>query len=138
VDSLVHDLRAIGVDLLPGFFPPSVMGSHLVRLDSIEATELAAQLSDVHLLDVRGASEWAEGYIPGAHHLPLPELPARWQELPRDRRIVTQCSSGVRSQVAASFLQRQGFEQVATFDGGMDALKAAGLPVEQRNTTATA
>ena len=130
VDHIVKELRAIGVDDIPGFFPPREMGKLLVTLEAISAKALAKKLDAVYLLDVRGQSEWREGHIPGAHHRPLGQVAAHLAELPRDQRIVVQCGTGLRSQIVASLLQKVGFTRVSNLDGGIDAWKDAGLPLE--------
>jgi len=50
--------------------------------------------------------------------------------VPRDKPVVVICGSGYRGSIAASFLQREGYEEVSNVLGGMSAWKAAGLPVE--------
>lgn len=82
------------------------------------------------ILDVREPNEWAAARIPGATHIPLHDLPQRFEELPRDRLIVCQCASGVRSHHAAGFLAQQGF-QTANLEGGIIAWHRSGLPLEQ-------
>jgi rhodanese-related sulfurtransferase len=71
------------------------------------ARELVAQ--GALLLDVRTASEFARGNLAGAINIPLDELPDRLGELPKDKTIVTYCSSGSRASQAADLLRRQGF-----------------------------
>lgn len=61
------------------------------------------------LLDVRRADERAKGQIPGSIHIPLDEVRARMNELPRDREIVVHCQSGQRSYFACRILAQHGF-----------------------------
>jgi len=131
VERLIHDLRAIGVDNLPGHLSASDTTAFDQPLEVIDAPMLAVRLDEVYLLDVRGASEYNEVRIPGAHHIMLGYLPRHLDSLPRDRMIVAQCASGVRSQVAASLLQKQGFTHVSHLKGGIEAWERAGLPVER-------
>jgi rhodanese-related sulfurtransferase len=81
------------------------------------------------LLDVRQPDEWEVGHAPAATFVPLGDVPARTDELPKDRRIVAICRSGARSGRATEFLNAQGFD-VVNLAGGMKAWAAAGLPVE--------
>jgi adenylyltransferase/sulfurtransferase len=87
------------------------------------------------LLDVREPREVRAGCIEGARFIPLGELARRVGELARwrDRLVVCQCHSGVRSQRAAEFLKQQGFSKVANLSGGYLAWLARprGGPVEQ-------
>jgi hydroxyacylglutathione hydrolase len=85
---------------------------------------------DLFVLDVRQPAEWAAGHVPGAHHISGGELPARLDDVPRDRPVATICGSGFRSSVAASLLKRDGRERVFNTLGGMSAWKAASLPTE--------
>ena len=64
------------------------------------------------MLDVRGADEFAQGHIAGALNIPYVELGERLSELPRDGPIAAVCSGGKRSGLAASILQRDGFDRV--------------------------
>ena len=66
------------------------------------------------VLDVRDADEHAGAGIPGSIHIPYGELAGRAGELPRDRQIAAICSAGKRSGLAASILQREGFEASST------------------------
>lgn len=61
------------------------------------------------VLDVRNTPERAAGYLPGSVHIPLSELRARVQELPRDRLIIASCQSGQRSYFACRFLAQRGY-----------------------------
>jgi rhodanese-related sulfurtransferase len=81
------------------------------------------------LLDVREADEWAAGHAPGARAVPLGQVQARVDELPKDRRIVAICRSGGRSASATEALNAWGFDAV-NLTGGMRAWAAAGFPVE--------
>ncbi len=61
------------------------------------------------ILDVRSGSERAAGHIPGSMHIPLHELRARLDELPRDKEIIVSCQSGQRSYFACRLLAPRGF-----------------------------
>jgi hydroxyacylglutathione hydrolase len=103
------------------------------RIELIDTEELASRLeSDGPLvLDVRDEDEWKEGRIPGSVHIPYPELPNRIGEVPRDREIAAICSGGKRSGLAASILQRDGFDRVLhVAEGGVGTWQRDGRPVE--------
>jgi rhodanese-related sulfurtransferase len=87
----------------------------------------AADRTEAVLLDVREASELADGRIAGSTHIPLGQLPARAAELNRARPVITVCRSGGRSAQAAQFLADQGYD-VADLDGGMTQWVAEGRP----------
>jgi hydroxyacylglutathione hydrolase len=85
------------------------------RIEAIDLAELARRLDSgdgPQVLDVRNAAEYAEGHVPGSIHIPFAELRNRLDELPRKRPIATICKAGKRSGLAASILQREGFEGV--------------------------
>lgn len=76
------------------------------------------------LLDVRRADERAKGAIPGSIHIPLDELRARMNELPRDREIIVHCQSGQRSYFACRILSQHGF-RVRNLTGSYRTWKTA-------------
>ena len=69
-----------------------------------------ASVSDEMILDVRNASEFAEGHLPGAANVPYTRLKSRLVELPRDKRLYIHCGSGKRAALAASFLRNEGLD----------------------------
>jgi rhodanese-related sulfurtransferase len=83
------------------------------------------------LLDVRRAEQYErDGRIAGAVSVPLEVLFDGLPRLPsKDTRIVVCCVSGHRSSVAATGLRLLGYVNVASLDGGLEAWKAAGLPL---------
>lgn len=85
----------------------------------------SVRLGERTLLDVRQDFEYAEGHLPGARHIPLPELSERLNELERNLPIVTYCRSGKRSLAAANLLSGQGFQDVMSLEGGMLAWQGA-------------
>ncbi len=111
----------------------------LALTPQVSPAELFArtQASEVEVVDVRGASEFAAGHLPGATHIFLGRLPARLEELPRNRPIVVHCAGGSRTPVAASVLQRAGFDNVIAFPGGTIDWAALGYPLEAESSVAT-
>jgi adenylyltransferase/sulfurtransferase len=95
--------------------------------DEITAVELAAMLKrgeTFTLVDVREPDEWAICRIPGAILLPLSALPQRFGELPKDARLVLHCKAGKRSMKALQFLRDQGYANLKSVRGGIDAWAA--------------
>jgi hydroxyacylglutathione hydrolase len=82
------------------------------------------------VLDVRGDGEFAEAHIAGSLHVPYGELARRLDELPRERVLATICKGGKRSGLAASVLQREGFEAIHVARGGVGTWQDEGRPVE--------
>lgn len=75
------------------------------------------------LLDVRKPDEWQNEQINGAESIFIGYLPIRLPENKKADQITTYCGSGERATVAASYLQQQGFQNVAVFMGSMLAYK---------------
>ena len=99
------------------------------RASALEVTQLINRGKTV-ILDVRDAAEFATGHIRDAKNIPLPELAKRLAELEKMklRTIVVVCQKGVRSATAAKELEKAGFEDVVSLDGGMAAWQTQGLP----------
>lgn len=73
------------------------------------------------LLDVREIFEHEIARIDGAKLIPLREIGARAEELPRDEQIIVHCHSGKRSAQAVRLLRERGFRHVYNLEGGIDA-----------------
>ena len=103
------------------------------------ATELGAEGDERRprplLVDVRERGEFATVRIPGAILLPLSEIQTGLERLPRDPPLLLHCAAGKRSLVAAEFLKRNGFQDVASVDGGIIAWQKAGYPVTDAPAT---
>lgn len=88
-------------------------------------------LQSAVVIDVRGASEFANGHVPGALHIPLAELSDRLAEIPRDGTVVTYCNmqhpGQSRSEHAATLLLQHGLHAVA-LQGGFPAWQANSEP----------
>lgn len=65
-----------------------------------------------HIVDVRTKHEFDSGHIQGSFNIPLNDLHARIERVPRDTVIITCCASGVRSESAKTVLQKMGFHHV--------------------------
>ncbi|OQY17984.1 MAG: hypothetical protein B6I34_11400 [Anaerolineaceae bacterium 4572_32.1] len=76
------------------------------------------------LLDLRSPEEAGYLALPFALHIPIHELPARWQEVPTDRLAATFCSSVTRAVVAWAYLQLKGLDKVRILDARYPELTA--------------
>ncbi len=138
---LTATLRRAGFELFAGYLHYGMtlwleQGLAIESVPQLSPLQSDSERHDaaVQVLDVRTQSEWDEGHIPGAFHLPLGSaLPDDLPELHLDTRrpVVVICGSGYRSSIACSLLQQRGFEQVWNALGGMAAWREAGLPVVQ-------
>ena len=100
----------------------------VAEIGQVSAEELSRELDNVQVIDVRRPGEWADGHIDGAKLKPLNQLESSLGDLDRSRPIAVHCKGGYRSAIAASLLQRAGFENVMNVTGGFDAWLACGLP----------
>jgi hydroxyacylglutathione hydrolase len=131
-EAAARELPLIGLDRVLGVLAPANvadLGLAVVTLASVPAAALGpAAADDRVVLDVRNRSEWNEGHVPGALHIPLAELVARVHELRAHvgRPIAVHCQGGSRSAVAASVLQAEGFADVSNVEGGYSAWARAG------------
>ncbi len=74
---------------------------------------------NLFVLDVRNPNEFAICRIPGTVLVPLPELPSRFAEVPKDREVIVHCKSGMRSAKAIEFLKAQGYTRLVNLTGGV-------------------
>lgn len=137
LDEAVHQLIRIGYDDIQGYLAGGIdawllAGKPVQHVPHIAVHELRTELGKngaaPRVLDVRSPSEWDAGHIANAIHISGNELPAHVTDVPRDRTLAVVCGSGYRSSVAASVLQRAGFEQVVNVAGGMTAWQQAHFP----------
>lgn len=132
----VRALALIGLDRVAGYFGgPALIPratQPLAQIAQLTPTELEHRrhTNGPVVIDVRSESEWLEGHLPEAVHIPLGHLAERVTELPRGRPLVTQCAAGTRSAIAASVLAREGFTDVSNLAGGYHAWVEAGLPTQ--------
>ena len=83
------------------------------------------------LVDTREDSEWARGHIPGAIHLGRGVIERDIEKAVPDKntRVVLYCGGGYRSALAADNLQKMGYRNVISMDGGWRGWTDAGFPV---------
>lgn len=83
-------------------------------------------LGDATFLDVREPFEWDAGHVEGSLHIPMGQMEDRWEEVPREGRVVVVCHLGQRSALVANFLRQQGVD-AHNLEGGLDAWAADGF-----------
>jgi rhodanese-related sulfurtransferase len=91
------------------------------QLSARELSDKLAGPAKPVVLDVREPWELAVCHLPDAVNIPMGQIPARAEELPKDIEIVVMCHHGVRSQHVALFLQGQGFDKLYNLKGGIAA-----------------
>jgi hydroxyacylglutathione hydrolase len=132
-----REMAKIGLDRVMGWFPADSLaewsdaGGTIERVAQTTAAAIAPRIKSgaVTLIDVRSASEWAHGHVPGALHIPVGLLKQRLAEIPRDRPVIVQCQGGTRSAIAASVLLGSGVRDIVNLRGGFDEWKREALPI---------
>ena len=83
------------------------------------------------LVDTREDSEWARGHIPGAIHLSRGVIERDIEKTIPDKEttVVLYCGGGFRSALAADNLQKMGYRNVISMDGGWRGWTEAGFPI---------
>ncbi|MCG3210663.1 MAG: Thiosulfate sulfurtransferase GlpE [Anaerolineae bacterium] len=104
--------------------PPPSPEPAPIRVTEISPADLKARLDngdEVIVVDMRQGWEYHSGHIPGALHMFIQEIPARMNELPKDRDVVFQCWHGNTSMDASAFLIQNGWDAARIFSlsGGM-------------------
>jgi rhodanese-related sulfurtransferase len=85
------------------------------------------------LVDVREESEWARGHLPGAIHLGkgIIERDIEQRVPDAETKIILYCGGGFRSALSADNLQKMGYTDVESMDGGWKGWLDAGLATEK-------
>jgi len=83
------------------------------------------------LIDTREDSEWARGHLPGAIHACRGSIERDIENLVPNKgaTVVLYCGGGFRSALAAESLQKMGYHNVISMDGGWRAWTESGFPV---------
>jgi NADPH-dependent 2,4-dienoyl-CoA reductase/sulfur reductase-like enzyme/rhodanese-related sulfurtransferase len=134
----VHDLAELDLAYAPPYSSANdpvnvaafVAGNDLSGFSPlVTAAGLRAELAGAApplVLDVRTGAEWAASHLRGALHVPVDDLRARWETVPRDRRLAVHCKSGFRAHLALRILKDRGFGDVVNVTGGWMAMQAEG------------
>lgn len=85
-------------------------------------------LDGMFVLDVRTTQEWNEYHAPNTTLIPLDELAARVNELPKDQTILVVCRSGNRSQAGRDILQQASLTAIS-MNGGLNDWRERGYPI---------
>jgi hydroxyacylglutathione hydrolase len=138
---LAADLAAsVGIRTVGGFLAGGMTSwreegrptERIERMTVEQLRERSQRDPALQILDVREASEWQSEHIPGSIHVPYHDIHEMPDEVDARRPIAAICSSGQRSGVAASLLQRLGADEVLhVVPGGVKTWGRAGYPIER-------
>ena len=117
----------------PGF--QALLKEAAARITEIAAPQLPFLLNSNPkpvLIDVREDHEWQTGHAAGAVHIGrgVLEMSIETAVPKKDTPIVVYCQGGGRSALAADTLQKMGYTKVYSLAGGLNAYRAAGLPMQ--------
>jgi rhodanese-related sulfurtransferase len=117
----------------PGFLNLVNDAKSRVQEIDIEGYKNMVAAGDPHLLvDTREDHEWANGHVAGAVHMSrgIIERDIETKVADKDTKLVLYCGGGFRSALVADNLQKMGYTNAISLDGGWRALKESGLPLE--------
>jgi rhodanese-related sulfurtransferase len=118
----------------PGFLKLVEEAKRNIRQTTVQTVAERLQRGDkFHLVDTREDDEWRAGRVRGAIHLGKGVIERDIEKKipnPQDE-IILYCGGGYRSALAAEALQKMGYTNVASMDGGIRGWRAAGLPEDK-------
>ena len=122
----VERLARIGFENVSGYLeggiPAWLGGKHhydtMLTFNGEECGHLLGT-EEYDLLDVRNRLEVARHRMAGSVHMPLNMLKSKYTTLDKNKKWLIYCAGGYRSMIAASFLKAQGFNFVASIEGGI-------------------
>jgi len=88
---------------------------------------------EILLVDVREESEWGRGHLPGAVHLGkgIIERDIEQRVPDTDTKLILYCGGGFRSALSADNLQKMGYSNVESMEGGWKGWLEAGFPTQK-------
>ena len=102
-----------------------------MSLKTVSPTDAKRMLDEgAVLVDIRDGDEHAREHIPGARHLPLTSVSTGRPELANARAIIYHCRSGARTAGNAEALASAAQCDAYLLEGGLEAWRQAGLPVD--------
>src|SRR5689334_11633752 len=118
----------------PGFLKlVEAAKKHVRELSVQDVAEKFKRGEKFHFVDVREDTEWSEGRAKGAEHIGKGIIERDMENKIPDKNaeIVLYCGGGFRSALAAEVLQKMGYTNVASMDGGIKAWRDAKLPEQK-------
>jgi rhodanese-related sulfurtransferase len=117
----------------PGFLRIVDDAKTRVRQVSVEETRRAVDSGRARLIDVREDNEWNEAHAKGSEHLGKGIIERDIETVAPDKasELILYCGGGYRAALAADSLQRMGYTNVASMEGGWRAWQAADAPIEE-------
>lgn len=139
-EEVVRILLRLGFDDIIGFLAGGMLSWHMAGLQSesqptvnvLDFCRLLDQDLQPWILDVRSEAELKRnGTVPGGQHIHITQIAERREEVPKDRRVYIFCGSGLRSMIAASYLKRHGWQDLAVVLGGLAGWRSVKCPIKR-------
>jgi rhodanese-related sulfurtransferase len=110
--------------------------SRVKEIDIEQYKEMVASGDPHVLVDVREDNEWTAGHVAGAVHLGKGIIERDIENAVPDKhsKLVLYCGGGFRSALAADALQKMGYTDAISLDGGWRGLQESGLPIEKQRS----
>ncbi|UTA67336.1 rhodanese-like domain-containing protein [Emticicia sp. 21SJ11W-3] len=137
IEDLTRKLMRIGLDNVLGYINDvnnlgiELEVSHVLTIDEFRNM---ASTDDIQLIDLRGASEYKTGHIPGAENVFIGTLPQNLDKLNKDKEVVIYCQGGDRAAIGYSILKKNEFERISNYSGGMNEWVKTGNTVAIEET----
>jgi len=133
-------LIRLGFDNIVGYLAGGMLNWHMSgrmsnAIQTITVQDLCSLLDreeELWILDVRSERELeSSGRITGAQHIHVTQIPEQKDEVPKDCRVYIFCGSGLRSMIAASYLERHGWRNLAVILGGIAGWRSKRCPIKK-------
>jgi len=132
-------LIRLGFDNVAGYLAGGMLNWHMSgrmsnAIQTITVQDICSLLDreeELWILDVRSERELeSSGRITGAQHIHVTQIPEQKDEVPKDFRVYIFCGSGLRSMIAASYLERHGWRNLAVILGGIAGWRSKRCPIK--------
>lgn len=123
IEDLTRKLMRIGMDNIYGFVTDlDKMNIPLKQINYVSIDELKNHLvkKDVQIIDVRTESEYKNGHIEGVENIVLTSIENNLDKINKDKPVIVYCQSGARAAIAHSILQKNGFNNIIIYSGGIN------------------
>ncbi|MEL6615064.1 MAG: rhodanese-like domain-containing protein [Bacteroidota bacterium] len=144
VEEAVRDLVRIGYDRVVGVATPETQeaylasGAETASIPEITFEDVARRLEEpgTAVVDVRFASEYASGHVPGALNASYTRLPAyEGDRIPEGQTLLVHCASGARAAAASAYLAREGYDVAYVNDRFAEYAEAHDVHTERPEPT---
>src|SRR6202049_4991144 len=117
----------------------AIVNDAKTRVKELDFREIKRRLDageKLTLVDVREDNEWARGHLPGAVHLGKGVIERDVEQAVPDKSatLVLYCGGGFRSALAADNLQKMGYPDAISVDGGWGGRGGGGFPTDKTPT----